>query len=152
MQGGREGNSQSQILKSVCVCVCVCVWGGGAQARGGVKKEDECMGYLQSSCHRYLPGGSLFLVKDFIKYGFGGSVSNVELPEISRTRLYVSFSFRDTKRLFLWYSFKVQGNANCFLGNSSISLTEGSDTWKNHCLKTALVAINDLKNESYKIL
>ena len=77
------------------------VWGGGVQARGGVKKKDECMGYLQSSCHRYLPGGSLFLVKDFIKYGFGGSVSNVELPEISRTRLYVSFSFRDTKRLFL---------------------------------------------------
>ena len=41
-------------------------------------------GDLKSSCHKYLPGGlTMFLIKRKknckIKYGFGGSISNVDL-------------------------------------------------------------------------
>ena len=65
LQGGGEGNFHPQILKT------------------RDQKKMSAWGDLKSSWHIYLPGGiTMFLVKRrllTIKYGFEGSISNVDL-------------------------------------------------------------------------
>ena len=50
--------------------------------KGGLEKNEYLVG-LKDSCHGYFPGGlTTFLVKKrplIIKYGFEGSISNVDL-------------------------------------------------------------------------
>ena len=65
-------NLQSQILK-----------------RGGSEKN-ECLGALKSSCHGYFAGGLIMLLAKKrllkIKYGFEGSISNVDLRLLQPNR------------------------------------------------------------------